>query len=277
MQLSSSLPAYKIFPASVPPIPPVAQDCSASSSFAGCIKCPPASNWSLSLSRRLIDIAIALLVLAVLAVPMLAIAVCIRLTSKGPAIFTQKRVGRRGSQFFIYKFRSMEDASRCGSGPGLTRDGDSRITVLGRWLRKCKFDELPQFYNVLRGDMSLVGPRPKLPQCAAILNMPYRPGITGAASLAFRKEEEILSSVRPGQLEPFYNLRIKPLKARIDARYMRRATFWTDMRIIAATFLSCVVSVKRPAVFRNTSVWLGAFQPLPALESRTNMSVGSSS
>jgi len=227
---------------------------------------PSASQWSLSRSKRVLDLSVSLLVLAVFAVPMLAIAVCVLLTSSGPVLFIQKRVGRGGHLFSIYKFRSMVTASGKSCGPGLTRDGDLRITGLGRWLRKLKLDELPQFYNILRGDMSLVGPRPKLPQYAAIMNMPYRPGITGAATLVFRREEEILARIHPSQLNGFYSRRIKPLKARIDVRYMCRATFWSDMRLIAATFLACVAHARVPTVFRSASTSVMAFQRQPILE-----------
>ncbi|HTW80087.1 MAG TPA: sugar transferase [Terracidiphilus sp.] len=209
------------------------------------------SPWSLSASKRAFDILVALLVLAIFAIPMLAMVVAVRLTSSGPALFVQKRVGRRGRRFSIYKIRSMAVPQPTSVGPGLTMDGDLRITKVGRWLRKLKLDELPQFFNILRGDMSLVGPRPKLPRYAALMNMPYRPGITGAATLAFRGEEEILSCVHPSQLETFYTQHIRPLKARMDVRYMSRATFWSDMRLIAATILSCAKSARVPRSFVN--------------------------
>lgn len=227
---------------------------------------PSASKWSVCRSKRFLDVAIAIMVLAAFAVPMLLIAICVRLSSKGPAIFVQNRMGRGGRLFAIYKFRSMAENFGRSPGHGLTKDGDCRITSLGRWLRKLKLDELPQFYNILRGDMSLVGPRPKLPQYVEIINMPYRPGITGAATIVFRNEEEILGRVHPSQLEDFYNQRIKPVKARIDVRYMRRATLWTDIQIFASTLLSCLAPARTPATLRKTPGREVAFQPLSAME-----------
>ena len=235
---------------------------------------PTISPWSASALKRLLDAAVSLAVLLLFAAPMLLIALCIRLTSPGPALFRQRRVGRNGALFVIYKFRTM--TANAGSGIGLTKHGDCRITPLGRWLRKIKLDELPQFYNVLCGDMSLVGPRPKLPQYSVLGNAPYRPGITGAATLAFRREEELLSRIHPAEMENFYHRHIKPLKARIDAHYMCRATFWSDLRIIAATFLACLSSPRVPAVVRKASRHGMTFQPLPAIESASGDSLGTS-
>ncbi len=205
---------------------------------------PSASRWSLSGSKRLFDVSAALLLLVLLAVPMLAIAICIRATSRGPILFVQKRVGRGGRLFGIYKFRSMIVGANAGHG--LTADGDLRITVFGRWMRKLKIDELPQLFNILRGDMSLVGPRPKLPQYEGIVNMPYRPGVTGAATLVFRREESLLIHIHPSELDFFYAQRIKPLKASIDVRYMSRATFGTDLRLIGETVMACLRPARIP-------------------------------
>jgi len=144
-------------------------------------------------------------------------------------------------------------------GPGLTRGGDCRITPLGRWLRKLKLDELPQFYNVLRGEMSLVGPRPKLPCFTGIVNMPYRPGITGAATLAFRCEEGLLSRIHPSLLDDYYNQHIRPLKTRMDVRYMCRATLWSDLRLIGATFLACLAPSPAPPLVRHASTQFLAY------------------
>ncbi|HTM17749.1 MAG TPA: sugar transferase [Terracidiphilus sp.] len=211
-------------------------------SFALCLKRPPQSSWVESRIRRAFDILFSTAFLTTCSMPMLLIAACVRLTSKGPSLFCQERVGREGRLFKMYKFRSMMKSQTGDVEPSLTKEGDPRVTPVGRWLRKFKLDELPQFYNVLRGDMSLVGPRPKLPRYAAILNMPYRPGITGPATLAFHREEEILRRVAPGELEEFYAERIKPYKARLDVCYMCNANPISDLRIIFATAL------RRPAL-----------------------------
>ena len=193
--------------------------------------------WSLSTGKRVFDVLVAIAVLSLLGIPLLLLILCIRLSSRGSAIFVQTRIGQDGRPFSIYKLRTMKlNAAACGIG--LTQFGDDRVTPLGRWLRKLKLDELPQFYNVLRGEMSVVGPRPKLPQYTDDLNFAYRPGITGAASLAFRCEEQLLVSIPANEIEDFYHGHIKPLKASIDARYMLRATFFSDCRIILSTFLS---------------------------------------
>lgn len=210
--------------------------------------------WSLSCSKRILDVTISLVVLAFFSVPMAVIAILIRISSKGPAIFVQSRVGLHGRPFSIYKFRSMTVPTGKSRGPSLTKDGDHRITGVGRWLRKFKLDELPQFYNVLRGDMSLVGPRPKVPQYAERLSLQYRPGITGAATIAFRCEEEILKQVHPGHLDAFYLHRIKPLKERIDLRYMRSASLWSDLGLIARTFRIAFVPTRLPGSFRKIDV-----------------------
>ncbi|HUX43284.1 MAG TPA: sugar transferase [Terracidiphilus sp.] len=225
----------------------------ASSSLAGVGDgvTPAPQGWSLSFGKRLFDFLFSALVLTMFALPMLIIWACIRLSSEGPAIYVQKRVGKGGRLFRIYKFRSMVAASAVSAGPTLTRDGDQRITAVGSLLRKFKLDELPQFYNILRGDMSLVGPRPKLTKYAGIESLCYRPGVTGAATLFFRCEEDILKEVLPERLDDFYLQRIRPLKERLDVRYMRRATFWSDMMLVGATFASCFAPMRVPTSLRN--------------------------
>ncbi len=229
-----------------------------------CLANPPASPWIRSPVRRLIDIAFALSVLLVLAAPMLLLAVCIRLTSPGRSLFAQQRVGLRGRLFKLYKFRSMSETPGRDRSSGLTRAGDGRVTTLGRFMRRFKIDELPQFWNVLRGDMSVIGPRPKLPRYATLFKMGYRPGITGEATLAFRHEEELMREVGQAELDDFYARHIKPVKARIDACYMCRATPISDLRMVARTFLSCLRPAAVPA--RTPVAPVSArVQPLPDL------------
>jgi lipopolysaccharide/colanic/teichoic acid biosynthesis glycosyltransferase len=171
---------------------------------------------------------------------LLLAAVLVRYKSPGPVIFRQKRVGRNGVLFTVFKFRTMAlDAQQ--DGPCLTKRGDPRVTRFGGFLRKYKLDELPQLINVLRGEMSLVGPRPKLPHLE-VMHMPFRPGLTGAATLAFRCEEEMLQDIPDEELESYYCRMIKPLKAKIDWDYMREATLASDFSLLYETAFSCVSS-----------------------------------
>lgn len=203
-----------------------------------------ASRWVLSPTRRVLEFVISLLALVILLPVILMAALLVRFGSDGPIFFRQLRMGRNGHEFTLYKFRSMRVE---GAEPGscITVVGDSRITPVGAFLRRYKLDEIPQFWNVLRGDMGLVGPRPKLPHHEA-LHMESRPGITGVATLAFRREEELLSKIPEHQLDSYYEVRIKPAKARMDLQYIRTATFSSDIRILWRTVTSCLFGLQEP-------------------------------
>lgn len=196
------------------------------------------SRWVGSRARRCFDCALAGAGLLLASPMMAATALLVRATSPGPALFRQGRAGRYRRTFTLYKFRSMRTDKVLG--PPLTVDGDQRITPLGAFLRRYKLDELPQLWNVLRGDLSLVGPRPKLPHLEA-LDLPYRPGLTGIATLAFRNEERILSGLRPRDVDGFYESHIKPRKAQLDREYMREANLWSDARLLWRTACSCLL------------------------------------
>jgi lipopolysaccharide/colanic/teichoic acid biosynthesis glycosyltransferase len=198
-----------------------------------------ASRWAHSALRRALDMTVAVAALICFLPLMLFAAVLVRWGSPGPVFFRQRRMGRNGREFTLYKFRSM--CPKKGSNSSITVSGDDRITPVGALLRRYKLDELPQFWNVFRGDMSLVGPRPKLPHHEA-LHMSCRPGITGVATLAFRKEEEFLSEIPEDQLEIFYETFVKPAKAQLDLEYMRTATLASDLRVLWRTASACLLS-----------------------------------
>jgi lipopolysaccharide/colanic/teichoic acid biosynthesis glycosyltransferase len=168
------------------------------------------------------------------------IALAIAIHSGKPVFFRQKRLGRNGREFDLLKFRTMVTAT---NGPGLTRDGDARVTRIGRRLRKWKLDELPQLFNVLKGEMSLVGPRPDLEEFWSQASLEdqrvleLKPGVTGAASLVFCDEERLLAQVPTERLASFYLQEVLPQKARLDSEYAARATFRSDCGIILQTVL----------------------------------------
>lgn len=191
------------------------------------------------MAKRLFDVFCAGLGLLLLSPLWMLVAIWIKLDSPGPVLFRQERVGRFGQPFFIHKFRSMRvDAP--ARGPQITVGDDPRITRSGRFLRASKIDELPQLWDVLRGAMSLVGPRPEVPRYVALytpeqreLVLSVRPGITDPASLQFRHESEILA--RAADPEREYVEVILPAKLRIAGDYVRDASVWGDLRLILAT------------------------------------------
>lgn len=203
------------------------------------------SAWSLSPFRRALDFILAALALLLLWPPLLLAALMVRLESPGPSIFRQRRMGRHGKLFTVYKFRTMEAAAP-EDGPSMTKSGDPRITRFGRFLRKHKLDELPQLINVLCGDMSLVGPRPRLPHHMEEIDLPVRPGLTGAASLVFRCEEEMLQDIPDHELEAYNSRAIIPLKSKLDWDYLNQATMLSDVGLLCKTAACCIANPSVP-------------------------------
>jgi lipopolysaccharide/colanic/teichoic acid biosynthesis glycosyltransferase len=198
-------------------------------------------NFYLPYGKRAMDALFSFLGL-ILLLPLFAfITSCIKLNSPGPVFFRQVRIGRNGHPFRIVKFRSMVvDAPEASLG--ITVSGDRRITPVGRMIRRYKIDEIPQLWNVLRGELSLVGPRPELPIYVALYTQDQRrvlfvrPGITDPASLAYRNEEEILAAY--ADPDQFYVRQILPDKLARNMNYLRQMSFRNDLKIILLSIAS---------------------------------------
>jgi len=195
--------------------------------------------------KRAVDVACSAVCLVLFAPFLLAVAVLIKLSSPGPVLFQQERMGKGARPFFMFKFRTMGlDAQQ--AGPLVTTAGDSRVTPLGRLLRLSKIDELPQLWNVLRGDMSLVGPRPQTRRYFELYRDEYskilevvRPGITDFAAICYRDEEGILAQFDE-EPETAYVRWVIPEKLRLYRLYVERMSLLTDLYILANTVLVLV-------------------------------------
>ncbi len=183
---------------------------------------------------------------------LLVAAVLVRLSSPGPVLFRQVRIGRGGRPFVMLKFRTMGLATE---GPNVTAGGDPRITAVGRVLRQTKIDELPELWNVVRGDMSFVGPRPEVPELVNLEDpqwkeiLQVRPGITDPVTLALRNEEDLIAEADE-DAEMYYKEFLQPFKLRGYVEYVENRSAWGDMKVLVRT----IVAVVLPASNRPPSL-----------------------
>jgi lipopolysaccharide/colanic/teichoic acid biosynthesis glycosyltransferase len=226
-------------------------------------------------AKRGLDLVSASTLLLVLLPLIAVVAVAIKLDSRGPAFFRCRRVGYGGREFGMLKFRKMvHDAA----GGALTAPQDGRFTRLGRVLAKTKLDEIPQLWNVVRGDMSLVGPRPEDAGFVALCADDYRhilrvrPGITGLSQLAFARESEILD---PDDRHGHYVSKLLPAKARMDCLYVSRRSFGMDLRILLWT--AATVLLRLEVAVHRQSGRLSRRRPRVAFEGRPARGVVTSS
>nr|WP_072537121.1 sugar transferase [Anaerococcus mediterraneensis] len=194
--------------------------------------------------KRIFDILVSLLVIILILIPMIFISIAIKLDSKGPVFYKQERLGKGKKAFYIIKFRTM----RVGADKNLdnlTVKNDPRITKVGGFLRKWKIDELPQFFNVLIGHMSLVGPRPETPKMVDLYHSYYdvifavRPGITDYASIEFRNESQYYNSIEDS--EKVYLEKILPKKIDLKLQYIEDLSIRTDIKILFKTAKTVIV------------------------------------
>jgi lipopolysaccharide/colanic/teichoic acid biosynthesis glycosyltransferase len=197
--------------------------------------------------KRTFDAVCSLLGLAVLLLPLLLVAALIKLHDGGPVFYRGVRTGRRGKPFRIFKFRTMVVNADTIGGPS-TANGDTRVTGIGRFLRKYKLDELPQLINVLLGQMSLVGPRPEVPEYVALFTkdekaiLSVRPGITDWASIWNPDEGALLAGA--ADPERVYLEKIRPKKIRLQLKYVREHSLWVDLKILLLTLTTLLFGRK---------------------------------
>jgi lipopolysaccharide/colanic/teichoic acid biosynthesis glycosyltransferase len=197
---------------------------------------------------RPIELLIALAALVLLSPILVLTALAVALTSRGPVVFRHQRIGRHGRVFHILKFRTMWYGA---SGPALTCSGDRRVTAVGQWLRRTKLDELPTLWNVVRGDMSLVGPRPEAVEYVALDSpmwrdvLSARPGITDPMTLLLRNEEALLAAAE--RQETFYREYLLPYKLRGYAQYLEERTWQRDLVVLWRTVVAVVSPRRAPA------------------------------
>lgn len=206
-----------------------------------CLQVRSAISYA-DLAKRALDIVASLLGLVLLAPLFAILAVLIKRESPGPVFYRGIRLGKGGKLFSIHKFRTMHEAPESYQGARLTARDDPRVTPFGRWLRDRKLNELPQLWNVLTGEMSLVGPRPEDPEIASAwpeeargVVLSVRPGLTSPASLHFRNEEYLLRCDCAMQT---YLGSILPTKLCLDQQYVRCRSLWLDLLVLFSTVLA---------------------------------------
>jgi lipopolysaccharide/colanic/teichoic acid biosynthesis glycosyltransferase len=224
-------------------------------------------SWCSSWQKRCFDVALAILLLVLSSPIQLVICIVIKSLYRGPAFFRQIRTGRNGRPFVIYKYRTMEESQE-NNNSFITRANDPRITRFGGFLRRTKLDELPQLINILKGEMSFVGPRPRVPTQVGNLFL-TRPGLTGIASLILAHEEKILQQVGEEYQEQYHAHVLNPLKQHYDLQYIETASLGLDIEIMVLTVIKVYFSPSNTEIdlqyarFKNDQDTTAYFDNLP--------------